>query len=336
MKKRLLYIVALILTGITHSAFIYGQSTDLDKLQGKTWRWHWDYGYSDYKYSRIAQTIMHDYSNEPSDDISFYLSNTPETTFDYSKVGKVENGRYIIKEGYPGYENDPHFGIFVYEIVKLDNAELILKLSNGSIATLKALDVFTMKYIITGNNTPTGTLPFSGSRNRKFLEDGAVPVNHTIADRIYKNVQLTQSDYLSSQKRGKFLRKFNLGSNFIVVVTFGDQSENRTDVICLVNSLGNVLSTLEGLVIVDGMMVKNYTILPDKVHIYQVVPDSSTSLSFDDVSFFDGKVVPYLYDISGSSFVKIDAYTQSQLQSTSTKRFTKGLLSNPDKDVQNY
>ena len=135
MKKRLLCIAVLILTGILNSAFIYGQSgSTLDKLQGKTWRIQWSDDYMDYQFTRTDKIYM--FEDEPTSR-PFYLSDQIETQFNESKVGTVTNGRYIIVEG--SDPDDEYFRVFVYEIMKLDNTEFTIKLRNGSIATHRAL-----------------------------------------------------------------------------------------------------------------------------------------------------------------------------------------------------
>lgn len=44
----------------------------------------------------------------------------------------------MIIEGYD--PDDEYFNVFVYEIIKLDDTEFIIKLKNGSIATYRALE----------------------------------------------------------------------------------------------------------------------------------------------------------------------------------------------------
>ena len=323
MKKRLLYIVALILTGIASSAFVYGQSTVLERLQSKTWRW----ATSNYKFTCCEQIAMRDYGRTISH--PFYLSDTPtHADFDDSKVGNVPNGRYIIR---PGFADDTEFPVFANEIISLNDTELKLRLRDGiTIATFRALEAHTMQYVL--RNTPTSTLPFAVKKNTGFLEGyGNFPINQAIVDRIHTNVQLTQFTNNAAQRRGAFLRKFQSGSNFIVVVTFGDLYRNRTDVICIVNSAGTILSTLEGLVIVDGMTVKSYTITPSgQVHIYQVVPSSTTPLRFQDVTSFPGNLTNTIHSISGSSF------SSGTFVNSVPKTFTRSLLSDPDREVQMY
>lgn len=335
MKKRLLYTMALVLAGITSSALSYGQNTyRLDQLTGKTWqsRTPSDY-YVEITYTNNGTRTYTSYidgEKQPSSEKDFYLSDNPnEPRFDRSKVGKVLQGRYIVENGsHPMYDTEfgGRFSYFVFEILTLTDRELKTRnVQKPTIYTFDVVGAYTMKYVL--DNTPTSNLSsFSISKNTGFLEGYNIPVNHAIVDKIYTNVQLTQSTNLSAQKRGKFLRKFQLGSNYIIVVTFGDLDYNRTDVICIVNSAGTVLSTLEGLVIVDGMMVKYSSIQPNgSVYVSQVVPSSSTSLLFKDVASFTGKSVTTVYNTSGSSFVKGAVYDAAQ-----PKTFTRSILTDDD------
>ena len=67
----------------------------------------------------------------------FYLSDTVEQRFDDSKVGKNQNGKYLIIKGDPSHE----VGSFsVSEILKLDGTEFKIKsLRSGSVSSHKAI-----------------------------------------------------------------------------------------------------------------------------------------------------------------------------------------------------
>lgn len=69
----------------------------------------------------------------------YYLSNSIESTFNSAKVGKVDDGKYIIAEQETKQEGGPIMKIVaVYEIMKLDVNNLELKnLNNSSILTYK-------------------------------------------------------------------------------------------------------------------------------------------------------------------------------------------------------
>lgn len=69
----------------------------------------------------------------------YYLSNSIESTFNSAKVGKADDGKYIIAEQETKQEGGPIMKIVaVYEILKLDANNLELKnLRNSSILTYK-------------------------------------------------------------------------------------------------------------------------------------------------------------------------------------------------------
>jgi hypothetical protein len=281
----------------------------------------------DFKYTCCEQTIIIDNDPDPSSR-PFYLSDTPDSQFDHSKVGRVANGRYLVAEGYAGYEDDPELGIFVYEIVQLNDREYILKYWNGKTATMKAFDVHTMQYIL--NNTPTERIPFGwkigAPDGYSFLIN-----NRNIPNRAYTNVQLTQFTDNTSIGGGRFLRKMTLSNgNHVVVVSFGSTDLNRTDVLCLVNSSGTILSTVEGLVIVDGIKVKEYTLMGETVRVSQVVPRAgSPSIGFGNFSFL-GNVVHTDHNVVNGRFVEGTKMT------TSEKTFTKARMSDPSLNVSQY
>jgi len=331
MKKRLLYITALILIGITNSAFVYGQSgSTLDKLQGKTWRSQSRGGDPrDYKFTRSDKIyiIQNESWSRP-----FYLSDQIETKFDFNKVGKIENGKYIIVEGYD--PDDKFFSVFVYEILKLDDTEFTIKLSNGSIAPHKALEVCTMKYVL--NSVPTTSTPFNATKTAEFQAAYRFPINTTaIQDRLYTNVQLTQYTDVAAQKRGRFFRKFTpsgVTNRHIIVVSFGDTYDNRTDVLCLVDANGNILDKMEGRITVNGLTVKQYQMTSNGMTIYRVVPTSAASLPFNNITNFSGYITKTGFVVNGDSFSSVK--TSGDVSKTGT--VTESFLSNPTSNLWQY
>ncbi len=197
MKKKILYITILVITGITNCAFIYGQTGSmLEKLQGKTWRLQSrDGSFEDVKYTRRGMILLPRGAN--TEGRPFYLSDRIETKFDRNKVGKVENGKYIVKKGLEGERGRE---VFNFEIVKLDDKELVMK-ERDYIWTYRALEVITLKYVL--DNTPTGMLPFTAERGTELLTSYNFPItNKTIPDRLYQNVQLTKYTTNTTETRG--------------------------------------------------------------------------------------------------------------------------------------
>jgi len=349
MKKRLLYVIVLTLISIMNGAFVYGQSGSmLNKLQGKTWRCLWAPGseenfQDELKYSCCTETSTAFFYNMPGEEDEeithsdpFYLSDTYESLFDDNKVGKNQNGKYLVVKGDGSPEDDDEYNtesIFVYEILKLTDTEFTIKhLITGTVSNYKALEVCTMKYVM--DNTPTEKTPFN-VKGKTFLDGYNFPINNkTIPDRLYKNVQLTQYTNNTTGARGKFLRKCLLtNGNYIVIVSFGDVYDNRTDILCLVDKNGTILDKLEGQVTVEGVTVKEYSITGADgiVYISQVVPSTSTpSLSFEGFPNFSGNVVVTSYYIVGGKFVKSSTNTNPE------KTFTKSRMSDPDLNVPQY
>ena len=341
MQKRLLYIVALVLTGITNGAFVYGQSSTLDKLQGKTWASpaRSDQTYWEDQYTRDTQksTRFVDGRADIVWDTPFYLSDELVLEFDDTKIGTAANGKYIILKGdLGGIWEGPRPTATPLRIMKLDDAELQVKSLFGSITTYRVREAFTLRYVL--NNTPT-VYSFSPSKKTGFLEGyDNYPVNSTsIQDKLYTDVQLRLSTDNRSSARGKFLRRLALSNGYsIIVVTFGDLTQNRTDVLCMVDQNGNCRSTLECWVTVNGMTVKSYTVAGGEVYIRQVVPGAGTPspLRFEDVTSFSGILETSLYNITNGSFVRNASYSLSQ--NPYTRTFTREKLSDPDVDVINY
>ncbi|MDR2292600.1 MAG: hypothetical protein LBE11_03905 [Prevotellaceae bacterium] len=76
--------------------------TTLQKLINKTWVLSWDnptnvdYAYKQqYTSTQLTESVITPYGISSSV-AAFYLSNQIETSFDYSKVGNITDGRYII------------------------------------------------------------------------------------------------------------------------------------------------------------------------------------------------------------------------------------------------
>jgi len=96
-------------------------------IMGKDWHFYNEGNYS----------IVLNFSNTEKTEISplgqtiksYYLSESIETTFDWTKVGNVSSGRYIIILWSPANDKraQPHIG--VYEILYLDEHTLQIKYS---------------------------------------------------------------------------------------------------------------------------------------------------------------------------------------------------------------
>jgi len=139
MKKIILTIVILAIN-IT----VYSQDTlsVMDKLMATTWKVQTtpdgapDNNYLalvKYTETNKARTISYDDKSYTADIGDYYLNDSFDTQFDDSRVGKIFNGKYIITK------NKKNSSISVFEIIKLDESELILKnLTNKSIIKHRA------------------------------------------------------------------------------------------------------------------------------------------------------------------------------------------------------
>jgi len=341
MKKRLLYITVLILTGIINSAFIYGQSNSfkLDNLKGKTWYYSFPNPHNKelwvkFKYSDNTQTSIHYIVYKETTLVQdFYLSDKIVDQFDYTKIG-TKTGEYLIEEKGSNENGVVEFNIC--KILKLNEMEFDMKsLQSNRVLNFKCIDSYNMQYVL--SKTPTHILQgapgplqgaFSLGRKADFLAGYDFRINtDQIPDRLYEDVHLTKFTNNAAQKRGKFLRKVALSSGYyLVAVRFGE-GDNVTDVFCIVDGSGNVKSTLEGTVIVNGIMVKSCSVTQGQVIVSQAKP-TVTSLSFANFpsdQTFPGNVITTFYNFSNSGFTKGSEYLV-------TKTFTKSLLSNPNKN----
>lgn len=96
--RKLLFIVCFWSIGIS---FAQEKQTALDKLMAKEWCFefpdHTIIGIKDFNRENIIITIVIEKGQSTSVQKLYHLSDTPEPVFDRSKVGKVEQGSYIIE-----------------------------------------------------------------------------------------------------------------------------------------------------------------------------------------------------------------------------------------------
>ena len=199
----------------------------------------------------------------------------------------------------------------------------------------KIEEFYTIKQVL--DNTQTESKPFTPTKTTGFLANYNYQINNkTIPDKLYEDVQLTKFTDNSSAARGKFFRKFQIGNYYLVAVTFGDLTNNRTDVLCVVNSAGTVLDKLEGWVTVGGATVKQYIIQGgnEGVYIYRV--KTTDTRSFTDIA------APSFGGIRGSietSFYGIDSngkFFQSRAAYTYPEKLIFKQLTDMSKNVGDY
>ncbi len=346
MKKKLLCIAVLMLTGVSNSAFIYGQNCSvqsgsiLDKLTEKTWfyqdRVARDQGFQmkiAYNCSLETYTSGSQGKDNTSGNKPFYLSDQIETIqFDDSKVGKNQNGKYIIsKTG--GKAGTLGKGFTVLEIVKLTDTELQLRSLNNNYVSNFTVIAYSMKYII--DKMPTDKLPFDCTKQVKLpsVKPKIAGSQKATSAKHYYNIQLKE---VTNPVDG-FFRKFPLSNGrYIVVVAFGGDlgdGDNRTDVLCLVDKDGKILSTLEGSIRSKGITMKQFRISDNgnTIYVSQVKPNSSTPVTrFEKITSFTGIVETTTYAIINNKFTGVTG------SGSSTKTFTKASLSDQYKNVWQY
>ena len=105
------------------SAFAQGQKTTQELLTSTKWEpqdffYEGDYGYVRYTKTEYVTKMKID-GELRLFNYRYYLSSSPDTVFDSNKIGKNNNGKYIIEDG--GYY------VFVSEILELTATKLVLK-----------------------------------------------------------------------------------------------------------------------------------------------------------------------------------------------------------------
>ena len=105
------------------------QTFQLSDIAGKKWQRDTCVGKGSFSIEYINTVKCIDKSvygkEEKISESEYYLSDTIDTVFNKSKVGKISSGRYIIQRDREGY-------LYIYEILKLTDSRLILKYLNGT------------------------------------------------------------------------------------------------------------------------------------------------------------------------------------------------------------
>ena len=185
---------------------------------------------------------------------------------------------------------------------------------------------------------PTDPLPFSATKNTRFYDGksyGIANSDNAIPDKLYENLQLTQYTYAHEYEviSGSSFRKFDIpnSSNKLLAVSFG-VSDYRTDVLCVVNPSGQILSTLEVAVIYytsGDIAIKQFRIdAQGRIIVSTIVPTSTTSIPFTTFTSFTGyrKDVTYSVNAQGK-FVQVSS------QTFPSKTYTRSYLENRDINI---
>ena len=177
---------------------------------------------------------------------------------------------------------------------------------------------------------PTEPVPFNATKNTGFIRGhnyGVVNPNNIILDRLYDNVQLTEyvNASVSLDLAGETFRKFVIpgSNNTLLVVSFGGVTERNTDVMCVVNGLGEVLSTLEVAVMCyPYLAVKQFRInAQNQIIVTTIKPVSSTSIPLETFTNFSGYRQDITYSINAQG-----QFEQVSEQTYQTKIYTRSYL----------
>ena len=186
------------------------------------------------------------------------------------------------------------------------------------------------------SKVPTTIVPFDATKTRGFIRDysfGIINPNNIISDRLYDNVQLTQytNASVSPDLGGVIFRRFAIpnSTNVLFVVSFGGATDWRTDVMCVVNSSGQVLSTLEVTVNVMDVYVKQFRInAQNQIIVTTIKPTSATSIPFENFTTFSG----YRQDITCSINAQ-GQFVQSSVQTFPTQTYSRSTLADRSIDL---
>ena len=163
------------------------------------------------------------------------------------------------------------------------------------------------------NRVPAEPIPFDGEKGLRFDSNYSYYVNNDdnlIPDRLYDNVQLSEYTHASesSDLMANAFRKFTgQNGNTLLVVSFGGVTDYRTDVMCVINSSGQILSTLEVAVVYARAFFKQFRINGQgQIIVTTIKPTSTTSIPFVKFDNFQGYREDITYSInSKGQFVQI-------------------------------
>ena len=163
--------------------------------------------------------------------------------------------------------------------------------------------------------TTTESIPFEFKRygTQFSYEYGFTILNSDglIPDKFYKNVQMTDFETVGEDTElgARLYRKFAIpnSSNMLAVVSFGGPTHMRSNVICVVSSSGQILSTLLGTVSFSLSTIKQFRINAQCQIIVSTITTASTvSIPLDNFTSFTGQRKDVTYSINANGqFVNV-------------------------------
>jgi len=157
------------------------------------------------------------------------------------------------------------------------------------------------------NRIPTEPVPFNATKTTRTPRNysyGLVNPNNAIPDKLYDNVQLTQytSAVVAPELGATLFRKFSIpnSNKVLIVVSFGNgYGGSKTNVLCVVNPDGTIVSTLEGTVMGCDVHIKQFRITAqNQIIVTTIKPTSTTSIPFETFTSFYGCRQDITYSIN--------------------------------------
>ncbi|GHT78341.1 hypothetical protein AGMMS50262_20870 [Bacteroidia bacterium] len=184
------------------------------------------------------------------------------------------------------------------------------------------------------NKMPVTATPFNATKsgsNARFTQSNTYGIYRytAIPDKLYDNVQLTQYTNADDPELwGTTFRKFSIlnSTNVLLVVSFGGATDWRTDVMCVVNPSGQILSTLEVVICVADIYVKQFRITAqNQIIVTSIKPTSTTSIPFATLKNFYGYRQDIAYSINAQG-----QFIQGSVQTYKSKTYTRSYLWDED------
>ena len=182
------------------------------------------------------------------------------------------------------------------------------------------------------NKISVSSVPFNVIKGLKLpsgYHSYSINTGNTIPDKLYNNVQLTQhtSASVDPELGAVLFLKFAIPNSdkALIAVAFGHgYGGDETQILCVVNSNGTILSTLEGTIMGKDVYVKQFRVpAQGKVIVTTIKPTSTTSIPFETCSNFSGYRQDITYTINAQG-----QFIQSSVQTYKSKTYTSTYLSN--------
>lgn len=155
--------------------------------------------------------------------------------------------------------------------------------------------------------------------------------NNTISDKLYENVQLTQyvNASVDPELGAELFLKFTIPNSdkVLIVVSFGHgYGGDETQMLCVVNSNGTIINTLEGTVMGADAYVKQFRITAqNQIIVTSIKPTSTTSIPFETFRYFVGYRQDITYSINAQG-----QFVQNSVQTYQPKVYTHSYLGRED------